>query len=155
MNIKLSYFVVPLVTLFVMVLGGIFTNMGMEWYRTLVLPAITPPDFVFSIAWTIIFIAATSSFLMLWNSERPDGIFYGIVTLFIINAAANLFWSYIFFVNQSIIGGFADAIILELTVLALIILILPRHIYAALLLLPYAAWVMFAIYLNYLILQLN
>lgn len=152
---RLNYIVIPLVTLGVAWLGNWLTSGGMEWYKTIKLPAWTPPGSVIGFAWTIIFILSTISALIVWNKFSHDKRFAWIIGLFLINAGLNVFWSFLFF-NQHLIGwAVIEAGLLGLSVIGLIILIGPISRLAAWLLVPYAAWVAFATYLTYIIWALN
>jgi len=74
---------------------------------------------------------------------------------FVINAGLNLFWSELFFANHQIGWAVFGAGLLEVTVLALIGLTSRVAPIASALLIPYAAWVGFAMYLNYIIWMMN
>jgi len=167
MKIKPNYFVIPLITIAVATLGSLFTTNGMMWYdNTLIQPEITPPDWIFPIAWNIIFILTTISTLIVWNKGK-DGIlqkifhrhdlvrFRWIIGLFIANAVLNVVWSLLFFQLQLINLAFAEMILLETTLIALIILVWKTSKTASLLLIPYTLWVGFATYLTYLIVNAN
>jgi tryptophan-rich sensory protein len=67
----------------------------------------------------------------------------------------NLAWSAVFFGAQSLVGGFAVIVLLWLAILATIRAFDRVDRRAALLLVPYLAWVSFAAYLNYAIWMLN
>lgn len=65
---KLNYLVIPLITVIVAVSGSSFTNQGLNsWYNTLKLPLIAPPGWFIGLIWTIIYILATVSAIILWN----------------------------------------------------------------------------------------
>jgi benzodiazapine receptor len=69
----------------------------------------------------------------------------------ILNAA----WSPIFFGLHRLDLGFIDIVCLWLTIATTIVLFYPIHATAALLLVPYLAWVTFAMALNFAIWRLN
>lgn len=150
------YVLIPLVTIAVSVIGSRFTASGMDgWYMSLSLPSIAPPGAFIGIAWTVIFILTTISALIVWRYHKPIKRFYAIWILFLVNAGLNVFWSFLFFNQQRIGGAVLEAAVLGLSVFGLIVLIWPISRVAASLLVPYAGWVTFATYLNYLIWQLN
>lgn len=153
---KLNYIIIPLITIFVSVLGSRFTSGGiMSWYQTIKLPAWTPAGSIIGAAWTIIFILGTISALWVWNKFDRGRVFNWIIALFLINAFLNLGWSWLFFNQHLISWAFLEAICLGLSVLILIILIRPSLPWASLLLYPYLFWVSFASYLTYVIWRLN
>ncbi len=154
-KLKINYFVIPLSVLAVAVLGGLATARGMDWYDSIKQPSVTPPGFVFSIAWTIIFILTAISVLIYWNRAYRNLRFVFVITLFLLNGLLNVLWSYLFF-NLHLVGAaIVEMIFLEITILALIILTRHNSRTASILLYPYAFWVIFATYLAYQILLLN
>ena len=153
--IKLNYIIIPLITIAVSVLGSWITKKGMQWYDTIKLPSFTPPGYIIGIVWTIIFILATTSLLIVWNKMPQEGNFWWIIALFLINAGLNVFWSYLFFGKHMLNAAFIEAGLLDLSVIGLVILIWPVSRLAAGLLIPYAAWVAFATYLSCIIWSLN
>lgn len=156
-KLKPNYFVIPLITILVSYLGSIFTSKGINsgWYDLINKPSWTPPGSIIGLVWTIIFILATISALIVWNKLERDKRFWKIIYLFIINAGLNLFWSFLFFA-QGLIGiAMIESAILGISVYLLVYFIWPKSKLAASLLIPYAAWVTFATFLNYSILILQ
>lgn len=153
---KLNYFIIPLVTVLVAVLGSRFTVQSLSgWYKSLNLPSIAPPGGFIGAVWTILFILATISALLVWNKFPHDTRFYWIIAIFILNAVLNFGWSWLFFGQHQIFAAIFEAGALGLSVLALVVLIWPESVLAASLLIPYAVWVFFATYLTYSIWSLN
>lgn len=153
---KPNYFLIPLIVIGVSLLGSFFTGQGVStWYQTLNLPGWTPPGSVIGAVWTVIFILVAVSLLIFWNKVKRNRIFKVITGVFLLNAFLNVLWSYLFFSKHFIFSAFVDTILLEISVLALIILLWPLSRLASALLWPYALWVIFAGYLNYIIWQLN
>lgn len=153
--IKPNYIIIPLITIFVSVLGSMITSSGMKWYKTLKLPAFTPPGAAIGAVWTVIFILATISLLIVWNKFQNTEQFWIIIGLFAVNAFLNVFWSYLFFGVHMLNAAVVEAALLDLSVIVLIVLIWPFSRLAAGLLIPYAAWTAFATYLTYIIWSLN
>lgn len=150
MRMKPNYLIIPLVTVLVSVLGSRFTSAGVgAWYKTIDLPAWTPPGSVIGAVWTTIFILSTISALILWNGATAKSRLPTLATVFLLNAALNVLWSYLFF-SRHLIGLAAwESLALEATCLALVALAWPISRLASALLMPYAAWVAFATYLTY------
>jgi tryptophan-rich sensory protein len=153
--LRLNYFIIPLVAFAVAYFGGRVTSTGMDWYRTINLPAWTPSGAVIGAVWTTIFILTAMSAILVWNKGMNAKYFPAIVGIFILNAVLNFTWSYLFFGKHLIGTDVFVAGLLEISVLFLIILIWPISKLASSLLFPYSAWVFFATYLNYLIWSLN
>ena len=152
---KLNYIVIPIVTLAVALLGSYITSNGMSWYETLTLPKIAPPGSLIGIVWTVIFILSTASALILYNSQNHNNLFWWIIGIFILNAVLNVLWSGLFFGLGQIFASIVEMIVLEISVVALIILIWPLSRISSVLLMPYAFWVAFATYLASQIWSLN
>lgn len=152
---RLNYVIIPFVTVIVAVVGSSFTSQGVSgWYRTINLPSWTPPGSVIGIVWTTIFVLSTISALILWkrsSGERRKTIF----AVFLLNAALNVLWSWLFFVKHLMALAAWEAVALDLTVLALIALAWPVSRLAAGLLAPYAMWAAFAAYLTFTVSGLN
>lgn len=153
---KPNYFIIPLIVIGVSVVGSFFTGQGVDtWYQTLSLPSWTPPGSVIGAVWTVLFILVAISALIFWNRAKRGRIFWVAVGVFLLNAFLNVLWSYLFFSEHLLFVAFMDIIFLELSIIALIVLIWPLSRSSSALLWPYAAWVAFAGYLNYIIWQLN
>lgn len=152
----MGYILIPLITIAVAYLGSTFTMMGMPWYDTLNQSAITPPDYVFGVAWTTIYITATISALLLYRSQPHDKYRKHVLLLFAFNAALNVFWTQLFFGNQMIVEALIEIIALWFVTVIMAIMLWWRSLkIASLLLLPYILWLCLATYLNIEILRLN
>lgn len=151
----LGYILIPLVTLIVAVGGSFLTDAGMPWYDALTLPPWTPDGSVIGIVWTVIYILATVSALLVWHRHRNHRRLPVIMAAFALNATLNLLWSAVFFRWHLIGLAAVEAGILGCSVLLLIVLIWPLSRLAPALLVPYALWVSFATYLNASIWLLN
>lgn len=155
MKIKLNYFVIPLLTAVVIVLGKYVSQGGMQWYGTLVLPELTPPRWVFPIAWNLIYLLTTIAVLLVWNRFKRNVSFWVIIGLFLANAFVNVAWTWMFFGNQKVCTTIWISIAILLSLVWLIYFIGVRSFKIALLLVPYLVWISFALYLNIEICKLN
>jgi translocator protein len=129
-----------------------------KWYKSLNQSPLTPPSWVFPIAWTILYTLIIASGVIFLSATRTTISAAVRSTGFLYYCAAwvlNLSWSQIFFRFQR-----ADlSFVVILAMLAFIALNI-RAFYqvsplAAYLLVPYLAWVSFATYLNGYILFMN
>lgn len=153
---KLNYVIIPIVTVLTAVLGSRFTSSGLgSWYSTINLPAWTPPGSVIGLVWTTIFTLSTIAALIIWNTPGVKAKLPVFAGIFLLNAVLNVLWSYLFFSRHQIGMAVFEAIVLDLTVIALIVLAWPFSRLASALLMPYAAWVAFASYLTYSVWKLN
>ncbi len=133
--------------------GAVLTPLD-SWYRNLKKPSWQPPDFVFPLAWTTIFILEAASAVIGWRATS-GGAAALLVALYVVNGLLNIFWSYLFFKRHRPDWGLREVPLLWLSILAPMIML---SIYAGLawiLLLPYLLWVSIAAYLNYTIVRLN
>ena len=151
----LSYILIPIVTILVAFAGGQLTMRSVKtWYKTIRKPTWTPPGAVIGAVWTVLYILAALSALIVWN--LPLAPVSAMVTmLFILNAAVNVLWSYVFFYLHKMAPAIWVCLFLDLTIILLIQFIAPVSALAAWLLVPYAAWVTFASYLNYRVWTMN
>ncbi len=146
------------------VIGGFFTSPSIPaWYASLAKPYFNPPNWVFGPVWTILYILMGVAFFLVWRKsgrrEGKDGrkskYFNTAAALFGIQLALNALWSIVFFGMHSIGGALAVIGLLWLAILANIVWFWRSSRAAALLLVPYIAWVSFASFLNYVIWTLN
>jgi len=152
---RINYFFIPLTAIAVAYFGGMITEKGMPWYNTLNLPSIAPDGKLIGLAWTVIYVLATISALIVWNKLRQDKSFKIIVSLFIANAFLNWFWTYLFFGLHLIAWSVLEMILLNLVNLVLIVILGKKNLPASVLLVPYFLWVCFATYLAYSVLTIN
>ncbi len=153
---SIGYWTIALVTIAVAGIGGLLTTSGMAWYQTLLLPRWTPSGMVIGAVWTILFILTMIAAMLVWRDAPHQRVRFKItLLLFCANALLNVLWSYLFFVQNLLSSAVLEAAVLGASVIALVIFIRPFSKTAALLLLPYAAWVAFATYLSYVIFMMN
>lgn len=155
MRIALSDVVIVSVTFLILGLGSYWVQCGMAWYVQLRKPAITPPDWIFSVAWTVIYVCTALCAALVWRTNLLGWRLYVITILFLLNALANMAWTYLFFVRHSALLALGDAFILFVSTWLLLGLLMPFCVTCAWLLLPYGLWLCLALYLNWQILMLN
>lgn len=152
---KPNYLIIPLITLATMILGSYFTTQGMAWYHTLNLPSFTPPSWVFSVVWPILYTMITYAALNFWNTSKNSWHFIATALLFLFNAILNVTWCYLFFYKQMIGISLIEIIGLNLTTIALIVMLYKDTLVSALLLIPYALWGTFATILTLALWMIN
>ena len=136
--------------------GSTFTPEPGSWYyTTLVKPAWNPPDWLFPPVWTLLFIMmGTALATVLGAGWEKNEVKTG-AALFAIQLMLNLGWSASFFGLQSPLAGLADIALLWIFIVLTMLAFARVSKPASLLLAPYLAWVSFASFLNFTILQLN
>ncbi len=125
-----------------------------EWYRALVKPALTPPGWVFPVAWTTLYILMGLALAMILHARGAKG--RGVaIGLFVAQLALNLSWTPLFFGAHAV--GLALIVLLAILALAIATTFAFARIRrgAAWLMLPYLVWLSFAGVLNWRIGQLN
>lgn len=128
-------------------LGGLATATGVDtWYRAIPKPSWTPPDALFGPVWTALYAANAVAAWRVWLAAGPWA--RGALTLFGAQLALNLGWSVLFFGLRSPTIALVDIVVLLGLILATIVAFARHDRLAALLLVPYLAWVAFAGALN-------
>jgi tryptophan-rich sensory protein len=122
-----------------------------EFYRQLERPAWAPPASAFAPVWSVLYLLMAIAAWLVW---RRAG-FFRAHWLYLAQLAVNALWSWLFFAWREGGFAFAEAILLWLLVAATAAAFWRLHRTAALLLVPYLAWVSFAIALTYAVWQRN
>ncbi len=118
------------------------------WYATIIKSPLNPPPWIFAPVWTTLYLLMGISAWLIWISGDIKKT-WALLTLFLFHLVLNGLWSYLFFGLQSPSYALVDIILLFTTILLMIILFIPVHRVAAILLFPYLIWVGFASYLNF------
>lgn len=115
-----------------------------EWYQSLNKPSWTPPDWLFPIAWTVLYFMIALAGWLVWKREGLS------VALAVWGAGLvlNALWSYIMFGRHDIGWALVDVTALWLSIVAFIVMTWGSERMAAYLFLPYLVWVSFATALN-------
>lgn len=124
------------------------------WYAALARPSFTPPDAVFGPVWTALFILMAVAAWRVWRSADRETS-RGPLTLFALQLALNLGWSVVFFGLQKIGAAVATIVVLDVAVVVTMLAFRTIDRLAALLLVPYLAWISFATVLNIAFWRLN
>lgn len=133
-------------------LGTAFTDTKSQWYLGLVKSPIQPPDWVFPIAWSIVYLTIGIS---LYRVLLKDGFSRKTVCLHLLNLALLALWPYVFFYKQN-----AEMAMILLTVIFLVaayttMITFQKDALAGWMLVPELVWLGFAAVLNYTIAMLN
>jgi benzodiazapine receptor len=137
-----------LVPLGVGALGSIPTAMAIPtWYRSLQKPDWNPPDAVFAPVWTTLY-ALMGIALVLVRRQGSGSATDRAQAIFGMQLALNLAWSFVFFGARDLRGALVVIGLLWVAILATVAQFWRVRRSAALLLVPYLAWVSFASILN-------
>jgi benzodiazapine receptor len=138
------------------ILGSLFTTPKIAtWYQTLILPSFAPPSWVFAPVWTTLYLLMGISLFLILRERQKKIPISRPISIFAIQLALNVLWSYLFFGLQSPLLGLIGIIVLWVAIVLTIREFDRISRPAAYLLLPYIVWVTIAAVLNYSIWALN
>ncbi|WP_267348861.1 TspO/MBR family protein [Sphingomonas sp. GM_Shp_2] len=124
------------------------------WYVALTKPELTPPGWVFPVAWTTLYILLGLALAVVLNARgaRGRGVAVG---LFAVQLALNLAWTPTFFGAHRVTLAFAIIVAMLLVAIATTFAFARIRRVAAWLMLPYLVWISFAGVLTWSIGRLN
>ncbi|MGD9810326.1 MAG: TspO/MBR family protein [Sphingobium sp.] len=127
---------------------------GNRWFAALAKPDFMPPGWVFPVAWSLLYLLLGLSLAMILHARGAR--FRGVAILFfVLQLAANYAWSPVFFRYHMVTEAFwLILLIFALSAVTAWLFARIRPV-AAILMLPYLAWLIFAAMLNQSIDQLN
>jgi translocator protein len=125
-----------------------------RWYAALTKPAATPPDWIFPVAWSLLYVLIGLALAMIIHARGAKLRGLAIV-LFAAQMLVNLTWSPLFFGAHQVFWSLI--VLIVLFVLALLTTLVFGRIRrgAAWLMVPYLAWLCFAGLLTWQIMTLN
>ena len=136
--------------------GDVTRSAITTWYPTLVKPIFNPPNWIFAPVWTLLYIMMGVAAGLVWShieSEKEE--VKKALIFFIIQLVLNALWSYLFF-------GFQNPLLAGIEIIVLWLMIYETYLkfskidkFSGYLMLPYLAWVSFALVLNWSIWWLN
>ena len=124
-------------------IGAIASARAASFYAQLSQPTWAPPAWLFGPVWSVLYVSMAVAAWLVW---RKHG-FSGAATAFRLFASqlvANALWTWLFFTLHLGALSLAEIALLWLLIAATIVAFWPLHRLAALLLVPYLAWVSFA-----------
>ncbi|MEE4096103.1 TspO/MBR family protein [Pseudomonas viridiflava] len=129
---------------------GIIFKPG-QWYESLTKPSFTPPNWLFPVAWTTIYL------LLAWAGYRlslmPGS--QEVLALWAAQIALNTLWTPVFFGAHKLLAGMVIITLLWLVVAAMLVMALRLDVITGLMLFPYLVWLCVAAALNFSILHNN
>lgn len=130
------------------VIGSLTKPEISTWYSTLNRSTVTPPNYVFPIAWTILYGIIAACGWLIWRSQAFPKLSI-IKTLYVTQLILNWSWTPLFFGFH--LTGLSLVVLglMDILVFAVIWLSYPKIISVSLLMLPYLLWITFATYLNF------
>ncbi len=136
-------------------LGAAITEPALEsWYRGLAKPTWTPPDIVFPVAWSLLFLAMGIAAWLVWKSAERGELRLPL-TLFFGQLVINVLWSFSFFGQRNPFLGMVTLAALFLAVILTTVAFSRISRVAGWLFLPYLLWLGYAGALNFAIWRMN
>lgn len=127
---------------------GLLTKTSVNgWYLTLNRSSLSPPNYIFGVVWTLLYIMLGISGWLIWKSRQFLGL-DAIKQLFIVQLFLNWSWTPLFFYFNKINLALVCIVCLTALVWLLSILCFKSLKKVSLLLIPYGLWLLFASYLN-------
>jgi tryptophan-rich sensory protein len=121
------------------------------WYESLVKPSFTPPNWMFPVAWSVIYL------LLAWAGYRlaliPGSEL--VLALWAAQIALNTLWTPVFFGAHRIVASMVILVLLWLVVAVMLVLTMRLDVITGLILFPYLVWLCVAAALNFSIMRNN
>lgn len=128
----------------------------LTWYPTLVKPFFNPPNWLFAPVWSVLYVMMGAAGGMVWNRlEFDPELVKKAFLFFIIQLGLNALWSYLFFGLHNPLLALIEIVLLWLIIFETYTQFKKIDKIAAMLFIPYLAWVGFATILNSSIWWLN
>ncbi len=141
--------------------GAVTTTWAVDgWYADAAKVSWTPPNWLFGPVWTLLYILMAVAAWLVWLRRRFE---YVTPALWLYGSqlVLNAVWTPIFFAGYTVIGppalwvALVVIVLLDICVLATMLVFWPISRVAAVLLVPYLAWILYATTLNWGIAVLN
>lgn len=138
------------------IIGGLFTASAIPtWYRQLIRPPLSPPNWVFGPVWTVLYLFMGIAAFLVWKKAGKQKPAHAALGIFALQLLLNMLWSIVFFGLRNPFLAFVEILILIAAIVWTMIRFYRFSHAATYLLAPYLAWVIFAAYLNFGIWMLN
>lgn len=143
-----KFFYVTAAVLLTAYICSALTQIGLTgWYDSFAKPELTPPNIVFPIAWSIIYVLLVlAAFIALRDGDSAQR--NKANNLFITQLALQILWCFSFFAQGQLALAMAVIILLDITVYKMITVFMKIRKLSGWLLYPYYWWLIFATFLN-------
>ena len=139
-----------------LVVGGIsslLTRQAMVSFADLNKPMLSPPAWLFPIAWTVLYVLmGIASYTMFYSNHDLASI---ALIVYALQLIMNFFWSIIFFNTERYWMALIWLLIMWGLIILLVLLTARFSIVGMICLIPLLAWTTFAAYLNFMIARMN
>ena len=125
-----------------------------DWYKHLSRSPLTPPNYIFPIAWTILYAIIGACGWLIWcMPEAPESNL--VKTLYAMQLSLNWSWTSLFFHYHLTGVSLIVLVFMDIAVSMIIYVEYARNRLVSLLMIPYLLWIVFATYLNFYIWYYN
>ena len=128
-------------------LSSVITQGQMEAFSALRQPPLSPPGWVFPVAWTILYLLMGVGLAIVWRKSDGERRRRA-VTIWSVQLAANFLWPLLFFLWQLRLLSLIWLVVLLILVANMTSEFEKTSVTAARLQIPYLLWLLFAAYLN-------
>lgn len=135
------------------VIGSLTKPEISTWYSTLNRSPVTPPNYVFPIAWTMLYGIIGGCGWLIWHTIFPK--LHVIKTFYILQLILNWSWTPLFFHYHLTGLSLMILVLMDILVGAIMWFSYRKMRAVSLLMMPYLFWILFATYLNFYIWQYN
>lgn len=141
-----------LVPLVIGVISALLSANGMMMYASMKKPPASPPGWVFSVAWSILYIMMGAAYYFAMEGAKKSGssseMRWIASTLYIVQLILNFMWSLLFFRWELRLLAFVWLLMLVVVVFLCVRVFMQMDRLAGWMMVPYAGWLLFAGYLN-------
>ena len=152
-HLSLLIWIVLLITIGA-VIGSLTKPEIGSWYSALNRSTLTPPNYVFPVAWTILYGIIGACGWLIWRKSQFPRLSV-IKTLYVTQLILNWSWTPLFFHYHLTGLSLVVLVAMDILVVTLIWLTYRKMRAVSLLMIPYLSWILFASYLNFYIWQYN
>ena len=128
--------------------AAMLTKKGMQAFQAMAKPPLTPPQWVFPVVWTLLYILMGLACWLVHVSGASEPRREKAVSLYAIQLLMNFAWSIIFFSMRAYLLAFVWLCVMLFVIAAAAVRFGCIDRRAGKLMIPYAVWVAFAGYLN-------
>ena len=129
-------------------LSAFLTRDGMRRFNSLAKPPLSPPQWLFPVAWTALYLMMGTACYLVWVSDASPARKERALTVYGLSLAANFLWPILFFTMDAWLLAFFLLLVLLALVAASALRFSAIDDRAGKLLIPYLVWLVFAGYLN-------
>ena len=128
--------------------AGFLTKDGMAMFAVIDKPPLSPPGWLFTLVWTLLYIMMGISSALIWSAAVSPARRDRALTVYALSLVANFVWPLIFFGMELYLVAFFWLLLLWALVAISSLLFWYISNTAGKLMLPYLVWLTFAAYLN-------